>query len=160
MALDLRDELGQLFSALKIGLQSLAEHLGPKNAGEIANLIHLSQKIIDPIRALAYHLRPAILDNFGLVAAVEDLYESMAAAGMIEVAQKLEEVKNKALSPEVKTALFRFVQESLTNVVHHAGSSRAPGPGGTGLCRRPSDHARARLGQGLQRRAGPGRGGR
>jgi signal transduction histidine kinase len=125
VALDLHDEMGQLLSALKIGLQSLAEHVGSEDAGELAKLIRLSQKIMDRIRALAYHLRPAILDNFGLVAAVDDLCESLAESGMVEVEQSLEEVEEKALSPEVKTALFRFVQESLTNVVKHAESPRA-----------------------------------
>ncbi len=124
VALDLHDEMGQLLSALKIGLQSLGQQLNDPERRELEKLIRLSQKIMDRIRALAYHLRPAILDNFGLVAALEDLCDSLAEAGLIEVGRQLPELDEGALSAEAKTALFRFVQEALTNVVKHAGSPR------------------------------------
>lgn len=125
VALDLHDELGQLLSALKIGLQSLARQHGGEDNGEFERLIRLSQKIMDRIRALAYHLRPAILDNFGLVAALEDLCDSLAESGLVRVERHVQEFDEKALNSEEKTALFRFVQESLTNVVKHAHSPKA-----------------------------------
>ena len=114
LALDLHDEMGQVLSALKIGLQSLVgEGRDPENLyrDEVLELIELSQAIMDRIRALAYSLHPAILENFGLVAAIEDLCESSADASGLEITFKTTESGIEELTREVKTTLFRFVQE-------------------------------------------------
>jgi PAS domain S-box-containing protein len=123
-ALDLHDETGQVLSALKIGLQAFQRaHLG--DSDELNRLIQLTQKAMDRTRALAYNLRPAILDSFGLVAALEDLCDSMTDSGMLKVDYSLDEVDESRFFPHVKTTLFRFVQEALTNVAKHSGSERA-----------------------------------
>ena len=77
-------------------------------------------------------LRPKVLDDFGLVPALERLSETFMEATGISVAleSRLGEVR---LSPEVETTLYRIVQESLTNVAKHAGASRV----GVLLVRRP-----------------------
>lgn len=123
IALDLHDEMGQLLSALKMGLQALPhQHQGSTEGAEIGKLIQLNQKVMDRTRALAHWLRPAILDNFGLKPALEDLCETLAESHLVEVGQKLEELEEKILSPEVKISLFRFVQEALSNAVKYSGS--------------------------------------
>ncbi|MBF0528985.1 MAG: hypothetical protein HQK55_06905, partial [Deltaproteobacteria bacterium] len=126
IALDLHDEMGQVVSALKIGLQHLIEHQqmdsGARNS-EIRKLIGLSQKIMDRVRALAHNLRPAILDNFGLAAAIEDLCESVASSGGPKIEHRLAAVDESGLSPEIKTTLFRFVQEGLTNAARYSHSA-------------------------------------
>ena len=124
LALDLHDELGQLLSALKIGMQSLAKAIPPGEARELERLIRLSQTIMDRVRALAYNLRPAILDNFGLAPAVQDLCDSLAEAGLLQVECRLEDMEGD-LPLEVKLSLFRCVQEALNNVVKHSHSSWA-----------------------------------
>jgi PAS domain S-box-containing protein len=124
LALDLHDETGQVLSALKIGLQSF-QRAHPGDSDELNRLIQLTQKAMDRTRALAYNLRPAILDSFGLVAALEDLCDSMTDSGMLKVDYSLDEVDESRFFPRVKTTLFRFVQEALTNVAKHSGSERA-----------------------------------
>jgi signal transduction histidine kinase len=125
LALDLHDEMGQVLSALKIGLQSLAQSRSDDERQEYDRLIRLTQKIVDRSRALAYNLRPAILDNFGLNAALADLCDSMNDSGILQIKTDLQDIEEKDLSPDVKTALFRFVQESLTNVTRHSGVREA-----------------------------------
>ena len=124
LALDLHDEMGQLLSALKIGLQTLArnhEEVRP----DLDRLIRLTQEVMDRSRSLAYRLRPAILDNFGLTAALTDLCESLSEDGVLAVTTHLDKIDDRALGPAVKTTLFRFVQEALTNVIKHSRSAKA-----------------------------------
>lgn len=124
LALDLHDEMGQLLSALKIGLQTLARG-HEKVRPELDRLIRLTQEVMDRARSLAYRLRPAILDNFGLTAALADLCESLSEDGVLAVTTHLDKIEDRALGPAVKTTLFRFVQEALTNVIKHSQSARA-----------------------------------
>ena len=123
LALDLHDEMGQSLSALKIGLQTLAR-TNSSERPSLDRLIGLTQEIMDRSRNLAYRLRPAILDSFGLTASVADLCESLHEDGILKVETDLEQIDDGTLGPVVKTTLFRFVQEALTNVVKHSGSDR------------------------------------
>jgi PAS domain S-box-containing protein len=125
LALDLHDEMGQVLSALKIGLQSVAQGKGEEERPEYDRLIRLTQKIVDRSRALAYNLRPAILDNFGLCAALADLCESLNESGILNVSCNLGDMDEPDLNPDSKTALFRFAQEALTNVTRHSGQRQA-----------------------------------
>lgn len=124
LALDLHDEMGQSLSALKIGLQTLARNHAAVRP-ELDRLIRLTQEVMDRSRSLAYRLRPAILDNFGLTAALADLCESLSEDEVLAVTTHLEKIDDRLLGPAVKTTLFRFVQEALTNVIKHSQSARA-----------------------------------
>jgi signal transduction histidine kinase len=77
---------------------------------------------IDELRGLITELRPATLDQLGLRAALEDLAERFAHGAGIELASDLS-IGAERLDPELETAVYRLVQESLTNVAKHAGAA-------------------------------------
>jgi signal transduction histidine kinase len=78
---------------------------------------------IEDLRGLITELRPATLDQLGLVAALEDLAERVGQGAEIEVATDLQ-IDPGQLEPELETAAYRLVQEALTNIAKHAGASR------------------------------------
>ena len=122
LAQDLHDEMGQMLGALKIGLQGEAARQG--GGPEMARLIRLTQKVMDRVRALAYNLRPAILDSFGLAAAATDLCEALSEAGLLQVETDIQTLPSD-LPPEVSLSVYRCLQEALNNVVRHSRSGWA-----------------------------------
>jgi signal transduction histidine kinase len=78
---------------------------------------------IDDLRGLITELRPATLDQLGLVAALEDLAERVGHSAEVELVTDLR-IDAGRLDPELETVVYRLVQEALTNVAKHAGASR------------------------------------
>jgi signal transduction histidine kinase len=104
-----------LSSGMRAGgaaLEQAARQATEQLSTEIANL-----------RALITELRPAALDQLGLVAALEGLGRRSADVEGLEVALDVQ-VREESLDPELKTALYRLVQEALTNVAKHARAAR------------------------------------
>jgi len=104
-----------LSSGLRAGggaLERAARQATEQLATEIANL-----------RALISELRPAALDQLGLVAALEGLGRRAGDVEGLEVGLDVR-VEEDSLDPELKTALYRLVQEALTNVARHARAAR------------------------------------
>jgi signal transduction histidine kinase len=75
------------------------------------------------VRRLAVELRPSVLDDFGLTSAVERLAESYREQPGLRVDLEAQ-LGDERLPREVETALYRIIQEALTNIVKHAGASR------------------------------------
>jgi signal transduction histidine kinase len=120
LARELHDETGQALTSILLGLKSLEDSVGSDGArravGELRDLVVAT---LQDVRRLAVELRPKVLDDFGLVPALERLTESFAAQTGIDV--RFESgLGDERLTEEVGTALYRIVQESLTNVVKHA----------------------------------------
>jgi signal transduction histidine kinase len=124
LARELHDETGQALTSILLGLKPLEEALADHPAR--AALAELREHVVvalQDVRRLAVELRPAVLDDFGLVAALERLTESFAEQTGIRV--DFHSALGEARLPgEVETALYRVVQESLTNVVKHANARR------------------------------------
>ena len=95
---------------------------GAKAQTAVAGLRELVVATLQDVRRLAVELRPKVLDDFGLVPALERLTESFAEQTHLDV--RFESgLGGERLAAEVETALYRIVQESLTNIVKHAHAS-------------------------------------
>ena len=124
LARELHDETGQALTSILLGLKSLEEQVeGDDARAAIGELRELVVATLQDVRQLAVELRPKALDDFGLVPALERLTAAFAEQSGIKVdfESALPETR---LPPDVETALYRIVQESLTNVVKHAQAGR------------------------------------
>jgi signal transduction histidine kinase len=120
LARELHDETGQALTSILLGLRGLEEAKDPEALRiALAEVRDLVRSTLQDVRRLAVELRPKALDDFGLVPAVERLTESFGEQTGIDV-EFVHNVPDVRLPPEVETALYRIVQESLTNVVKHA----------------------------------------
>jgi PAS domain S-box-containing protein len=122
IARELHDELGQALTGLKMDLAQLVTQLTPEQQGAIgqANAMKtLIESTVASVRRIATELRPLMLDDLGLVATIEWLVNDFSRRTGIAVDLNLPEAEFE-VDPELSTALFRVLQESLTNVVRHA----------------------------------------
>ncbi len=124
IALEIHDELGQLLTALKMDVSLLKMRLGdqPELLTKVIGMRDLVEQTMLMVRNVANHLRPAAL-NFGLVSALEWLTEDFGKRTGI-VCQLVLNADEPELSDAHATALFRVVQESMTNVARHARATR------------------------------------
>lgn len=120
LARELHDETGQALTSILLGLHAVEEAGGDAELrSAVSEVRELVRSTLQDVRRLAVELRPKALDDFGLVAALERLADNFTEQTGIAVA--FESLLPAArLSPEIETALYRIVQESLTNIVKHA----------------------------------------
>jgi signal transduction histidine kinase len=124
LARELHDETGQALTSILLGLKALEERTADEaSRAATEELRELVVSTLQDVRRLAVELRPTALDDFGLVAALERLSGSFAEQTGISVDFQTA-LADERLPEEVETALYRIVQESLTNVVKHARARR------------------------------------
>lgn len=111
IARELHDETCQTLAALALAVRG----------GREAEADALTTRALDGIRALIYDLRPSVLDDLGLAAAIRWLAERHLASRGVAVRCEIEEPTGP-LRPEVEIALFRAAQEALVNVARHSGA--------------------------------------
>jgi len=120
LARELHDETGQALTSILLGLRAVEEARGDEELRTaVTEVRDLVRATLQDVRQLAVELRPKALDDFGLVAALERLTSSFEEQTGISV-QFESTLPPGRLSPEVETALYRIVQETLTNIVKHA----------------------------------------
>ena len=128
LARELHDEFGQVLTALGFGLSRTRRHVeqgttpAPALAGQLAELQDLAKQVLDGIRQRSRALHPVVLDDFGLEHALRSHVELVARQTGLPIA--VETTGDfTGLPAETATHLYRILQESLTNVVRHAGAS-------------------------------------
>lgn len=132
VARDLHDEIGQSLTSVLLGqrlvldaLEAHGEDLAEAQdrAEEVRQLV--ADALVE-VRRLAFELRPIVLDDVGLIAAVRRLAADLAERYGFDAGIVIDGLgEDTRLDPEVETVVYRVVQEALTNVARHAAASRA-----------------------------------
>jgi PAS domain S-box-containing protein len=123
---DLHDSLGQYLAVLKLKLESVAANLQIKPdfaVEEVAKCLRLADDSIKEVRTVSYLLYPPMLEEMGLKSAIPWYLSGFSSRSGIKVTFNVQEFER--LSSEAELALFRVLQESLTNVHRHSGSDAA-----------------------------------
>jgi signal transduction histidine kinase len=124
LARELHDETGQALTSILLGLKPLEQTAANDEArAAVASLRELVVSTLQEVRRLAVELRPSALDDFGLASAVERLAASFRDQADLQVDFEAQ-LGEERLPREVETALYRIIQEALTNILKHAGASR------------------------------------
>ena len=123
LARELHDETGQALTSILLGLKSLEDSAAGDGRAAVAELRELVVSTLQDVRRLAVELRPAALDDFGLMPAIERLRDSVEEQGELSVDVQ-SELGDERLPADTETALYRIAQEAFTNVLKHAGAHR------------------------------------
>lgn len=124
LARELHDQIGQSLTGLKLLLEmsdDLPEDAAQENLGQAQELV---SELLGQIRDLSLDLRPSMLDDLGLLPALNWLVERMSRTSGLEI-ELVHGVMEERFSPQLETAAYRVVQEGLTNTIRHSQSKRA-----------------------------------
>jgi PAS domain S-box-containing protein len=125
IAREIHDELGQALTGLKLDISWMKSRL-PRDhdmMAQCASIIGRIDQTLNAVRRIATTLRPSVLDQLGLAAALEWQGQEFGARTGIEVAMELA-IDGSPIPDDLGSSAFRILQESLTNVVRHAKANR------------------------------------
>jgi PAS domain S-box-containing protein len=125
LALELHDDLGQSLMILKMQLRAIQRKAPPESAEireSLEDPLNFINEVIERIRRLSHNLRPAILEELGLTAAVQHLFEEFSRQD-IYVTMDLVDTEG-LFSPEAQLNIYRICQESFNNITKYAQASQ------------------------------------
>ncbi len=124
IARELHDSMGQELSVMKMLLESSLQRglPDPENKNNVEQTLQMAENVLKQVRSLSYLLHPPLLDEMGLVPALHWYVEGLSQRSGLQISLMIEPKEFGRLTPELETAVFRIVQESLTNVYKHAQS--------------------------------------
>lgn len=123
LARELHDEMGQALTAISMNLATIARELPPDCAESFLDRLNeskmLTDQTLEQIREISFDLRPAMLDDLGLVPTLRWYAKRFEKRVNISVKLEISGLKER-LPADIETALYRIFQEALTNVTRHA----------------------------------------
>ncbi len=120
IARELHDNLGQALTAIKIDLNWLMGQIPneTEESTKVSGMLELVTDTIRDVQRISSELRPLILDDLGLAAAIEWYCEEFAVRSRLKVEMEINDVQSDLMNTNL--AIYRVLQESLTNIIRHA----------------------------------------
>jgi two-component system sensor histidine kinase UhpB len=123
IARELHDEVGQVLTGVILELEQAATAGPPANGDRLAEAREAVRHSLEDVRRIARELRPEALEHLGLQSALRALCTEAAAHKGLHVERQLD-LGDTKVSPDVELVIYRVAQESLTNVMRHAGATQ------------------------------------
>lgn len=121
IARELHDDTGQAITSLMVGLRAASDVCEPDTRARLGELRGIAAQTLEAVKRLARELRPPLLDDLGLIAALERYVANYQAQFGLRVdLQATGFLDNERLPAEIELTLYRVIQEALTNIVKHA----------------------------------------
>ena len=129
LARSLHDSIGQSLAAVKYGVENALKGGGENRADDMARslepVVPVLQNLIDSVRSIYMDLRPTLLDDFGIVAAIEWLCrEFQASHATIELERRIEAVEGR-VPADLKSVIYRIARDAVDNIARHSKAARA-----------------------------------
>ena len=125
IAAELHDDLGQILTGLKLMLEMATKQSGEPLQATLESAKNIIADLSGRVRNLSLDLRPAMLDDFGLFAAMEWLFGRFNQQSKLNVEHNFSFLDERRFPKAIETAAFRIIQEALTNVVRYADVNEA-----------------------------------
>lgn len=126
IAMEIHDGLGQLLFGIKLKMNRLRKLIGENHQQStlIADIDKAIKNAIDESRRVSRSLRPSVLDDFGIVAALEQLIEQERNNGNVKIDFKHNGINNLILREQIQVAIYRILQEALSNAIRHGKAKK------------------------------------